>query len=99
MMCDERVHAIAVQSDDGLSGIVSTADVIAAAQRDEDCTAGQLAATEVLAVTAASRLREAMQLMTEHGVSHLVVRDHRNGHPVGVLSTTDVVCAVATAGS
>lgn len=97
MMSAHRVHAIAVQSGDGPSGIVTAADLIAAAQREEECTAAQIAATEVLAVSAACPLRHAMQLMTEHGVTHLLVRDHGNGHPVGVLSTSDVVGVVAVA--
>lgn len=97
IMCDHRVHAVAVVADDGsTAGIISAADLIAAAARDdEECTASRIAATETLSVTAAGTLRAAMQLMTEHGVTHLLVRDNASGHPVGVLSTSDVVCAVA----
>jgi CBS domain-containing protein len=33
--------------------------------------------------------------MSEHGVSHLVVLDAANGHPIGILSTLDVAAVYA----
>ena len=35
--------------------------------------------------------------MVEHGAAHLIVLDEASGHPVGVLSTTDVLQAYAAA--
>ena len=35
--------------------------------------------------------------MLEHGARHLLVLDVDTGHPVGVLSTLDVVAAIAGA--
>jgi CBS domain-containing protein len=37
----------------------------------------------------------AAQLMSEHGVSHLVVVDPASGYPLGVLSTLDVAAMYA----
>jgi len=54
-----------------------------------------VAANEPLAVSADERLHRAAQLMTEHGVSHLIVLDAAGGFPVGVLSTLDVASVYA----
>jgi CBS domain-containing protein len=42
-------------------------------------------------------LGRAVQLMTEHGVSHLVVIDRGSSRPLGVLSTLDIARVVADA--
>ena len=95
-MCAHRVHALAVAGG-GRSGIISDADLVAAAERPEDCTAGEIAGTESLAISAERSLRDAARLMTERGVTHLLVRDARNGHLTGVISSTDIMCAMAGA--
>ena len=41
-------------------------------------------------------LAGAAQLMIEHGVSHLVVREAASGYPVGVLSTLDIAAVYAS---
>jgi CBS domain-containing protein len=92
-MCAHRVHALAVVGHE--SGIVSDSDVIAAADRAQECTAGEIAGTEWLAISAARSLRDAARMMTEHGVTHLLVRDAGNGHLTGVIATTDIMCAMA----
>jgi CBS domain-containing protein len=94
-MCAHRVHALAVAGSE--SGIVSDSDVIAAAGRAQDCTAGEIAATEWLSISAARSLLDAARMMTEHGVTHLLVRDSRNAHLTGVISTTDIMCAIGPA--
>lgn len=40
-------------------------------------------------------LQNAAQLMSEHGVSHLVVVEGAGGYPLGVLSTLDIAAAYA----
>jgi predicted transcriptional regulator len=96
-MCAHRVHAVAVPGDGRHSGFVSDADLIAAAERAEESTAGEIAGTEWLAISTDRSLREAARMMTEHGVTHLLVRDARHGHLTGVISTTDIMCAMAAA--
>lgn len=93
-MCVHRVHAVVV-SHDGHPGIVSDTDLIAAADRSQDLTALEIAATEWVAVSAERSLSDAARLMTEHAVTHLIVVDPRNGHPTGVISTTDLMSAIA----
>jgi CBS domain-containing protein len=94
LMAERRVHAIAISSDGGRPlGIVSALDVVAAVASGAEGSAGQLAATEVVTVSARERLDHAAQLMAEHELSHLVVTDAGSGYPSGVLSTLDVIAA------
>jgi CBS domain-containing protein len=97
IMAKHHVHAVAVTDVEGKRplGVVSALDVVAAAASGEEPTALQAAATEPFAVSADERLPRAAQLMAEHGVSHLVVLDAASGHPMGVLSTLDLVAVYA----
>jgi CBS domain-containing protein len=98
IMAKHRVHAVAVNNGNGGRpiGVVSDLDVVAAlASNDEELTAKQAAATEPVVVPSDASLQRAVQLMTEHGVSHLVVVDSSSGFPVGILSTLDVASAYA----
>jgi CBS domain-containing protein len=101
MMATYRVHAIIVHAhDDDLPegrswGVVTDADVVRAGlDGDLDVlTALQVAATPVLTVTTVDPLTRAMQLMTEHEVTHVIVIERHSGRPIGVLSTLDVARA------
>ena len=97
IMAKHRVHAVAVTNGDGqrVLAIVSDIDVVGAAAGNEAATAIEVAATEPLAVPASESVEQAARLMSEHGVSHLVVLDAQNGHPAGVLSTLDVAALYA----
>src|SRR5207248_9274552 len=97
LMASHRVHMVAVTNDHSARpiGIVSDLDVMTAALSADEPTARQVAATEPLTVSADASLERAAQLMTEHGISHLVVLASSSGYPIGVLSTLDIaaVCA------
>ncbi len=105
MMATYRVHAVLVLAHDpeqalegdGLWGVVSDVDLIQAAQsRDfDERTARSLAATQVLTANSSDSLEQAVQLMVEHEVTHLVVVERRSHRPIGVLSTLDVARALA----
>jgi CBS domain-containing protein len=97
LMAKHRVHAVAITNGTRARpiGIASDLDVVAAAATGEEPTAGQAAGTEPLTVSADDSLVHAAQLMTEHGVHHLVVVDPASGDPVGVLSTLDIAAAYA----
>lgn len=104
MMATYRVHAIVVTAHDSdelpdgsLWGVISDADLIAAAQAADldEQTAGALAATPALLVATTDPLNRAVQLMVENEVSHLVVVEQRSLRPIGVLSTLDVARALA----
>lgn len=97
IMTTHRVHAVAITDGEGSrpTGLVSDLDVVAALVSGEEPSAAQVAATEPLVVAADQRLDRAAQLMAQHGVSHLVVLDSADGHPIGVLSTLDVAAVYA----
>jgi CBS domain-containing protein len=80
-------------------GVVSDLDLAAGFRHDgaADTPAGEVAATPAVMVWMREPLGRAVQLMTEHGVSHLVVIDRGSSRPVGVLSTLDVARVVADA--
>jgi CBS domain-containing protein len=97
IMAKHGIHAVAVTNREGSRpiGVVSDLDVVAAAVSGDEPSALQAAATEPVAVSGDESLHRAGQLISEYGVSHLVVLDPANGHPIGVLSTLDIaaVCA------
>ena len=99
LMSVERVHCVVVVDEDPRRpwGLISDLDLTAAASVRglTGQTAGGSAATPVVTVSPDESLERAAQLMTEHGVAHLVVVAPDNGRPVGVLSTLDVARAAA----
>lgn len=96
-MADHHVHAVVVTDHRGGRpvGVVSDLDVVTAVAGETDCTAGQAAATESLTVSGDEPVQRAAQMMSEHGVSHLVVLDGASGYPLGVLSTLDIASLYA----
>jgi CBS domain-containing protein len=99
-----RVHAILVtdhgsewRTGGGGWRIVSDAALLQAARTgDLDRQPARVAAAApALTVTVHEDLARAAELMAEHDVSHLVVVDPRSGRPVGVLSSLDLVRALA----
>jgi len=102
MMATHHVHCIAVV---GISygspecyvwGIVSDLDLLGAGIGGEPgTTARDLANQPVITVKATTPLREAGQLMLQHGVSHLVVSDPETQRPTGIISTLDVAGVLA----
>lgn len=97
VMARHRVHAVAVTN--GGAGqpfaVVSDLDVVAGLASGEELTAGQVAGTEPLRVSGDDSLGRAIQLMTEHGVAHLVVVESAGAYPIGILSTFDIATAYA----
>lgn len=104
MMSTQRVHAILVTahgeealSDGSLWGVVSDADLLAAARSGDldEQTARTIAGAPALTVSAGDELAHAAQLMLEHEVSHLIVIEPHSGRPAGVVSTLDLARAFA----
>jgi CBS domain-containing protein len=99
-MATHHVHCIAVlgvHASNGehlVSGTISDLDLARAAWNGEDPDAGTLAATPAVTVDASAPLADAVGLMFECGVAHLVVT-HGDARPVGVLSTLDIAGIVA----
>jgi CBS-domain-containing membrane protein len=96
MMADNRVHAVVVDDESGSPPVISDTDLIAAAGSGhfDELSARDVAGTEAVGVSREDTLEHATQLLVEHGVTHLVVRDDR-WRPVGILSTLDVAQAIS----
>ena len=103
LMAENRMHGIfvfdyGVEDDETteLWGLVSDLDVVAATRGDIDTrTAGDSAVTPLVTVPSDVPLERAAQLLAESGASHLAVVDPLTRRPIGVLSTLDIVRAVA----
>jgi CBS domain-containing protein len=104
MMATYRVHAIMVVSHEAdplphgaLWGVVSDLDLIRAARTGDldGETAGSLSAPPPATITSIEPLEHAIDLMDEHGASHLIVVERHSMRPIGVLSTLDVARALA----
>ncbi|HEU0246757.1 MAG TPA: CBS domain-containing protein [Gaiellaceae bacterium] len=96
MMASHRVHCVVglgdvTEDDTRVWGLVSDADVVAAAATDHvHRTAGGSAATQVVTIGPREGVRRAAELMSEHGLSHLLVVEPGSDRPVGVISTLDI---------
>jgi CBS domain-containing protein len=97
IMASNRVHAVVIT---GLAGgapwrIVSDRDLLGVAPEARDRLAGSCAVDDPLMVKPSDRLADAVALMRERDLTHLVVGDPGSGHPIGILSTLDVAGIVA----
>jgi CBS domain-containing protein len=101
-MATHHIHAVivdgvrrdAVHGEQLVWGVVSDMDLVrAAGSGADDLTAGDLAATEPVAVEPGLPLPEAARLMDEHGTAHLIVIEE--GRPIGVVSSLDVAGVLA----
>ena len=96
-----RVHSVVITEMEGgrAWGIVSDADLVAAAGSDFDkLTARDIQRTELVTIAADEPLARAAQQLAQHGVTHLVVVQPHSGQPVGVLSSLDVAGVLAWGG-
>jgi CBS domain-containing protein len=95
IMSSYHIHAVVVGLSDNVWGVISSGDLLRAAGTErERYSAGEVAATEFVAIAAGAALEEAAQLMRDHEVEHTVVVD-TGGRPIGMLSTLDVAGALA----
>lgn len=99
LMARHHVHAIVVLGEDeegGLWGVVSDADLVGAIARQDlsSYTAGGVARTPIVTIARDEPVANAAVLMTEHGVTHLLVVD-QGDRPIGVVSTLDLARAAA----
>jgi CBS domain-containing protein len=97
IMAGEHVHAVVVTGLEGDRpwGVVTDRDLLAAAPDARDRPASWCAASDVVTVPPGERLERAVELMQEHGVTHLLVGDPKAGPPIGVVSSLDVAGIIA----
>lgn len=104
ILAEHEVHCVAVL---GLSvhaererlvwGILSDIDLVRAidAHGLDGLTAGEIAGTEPVTISADEPLAAAARAMGEHDVHHLVVVSGKDPQPVGIVSSLDVAEAIA----
>jgi predicted transcriptional regulator len=96
-MSNNQIHAVFVADDRAPQPpVILDGDLVAAVASGhfDRLRAADIASTEAPTVFDDDDLDRAVELLGEHGVGHLVVRDaHRT--PVGVISTLDIVRAIA----
>ena len=99
MMATYRVHCVLVEKSDAAGdrpwGVISDVDLMRAARDGEQRSAAEIARTQLVTIAADEPVTRALELMSEHDVSHLVVVQGHSGQPVGVLSTLDVAGVIA----
>jgi predicted transcriptional regulator len=99
LMATHHVHCVAVMMSRGddragesVWGLISDLDLVRCGIRvGAEESAGALALEPVITVKPSMPLREAGELMLQHGVSHVIVVDADSQTPTGVLSTLDIV--------
>jgi CBS domain-containing protein len=100
LMATKQVHCVvgfgdATADDTRVWGLVTDRDIVAAAATDyTHRTAGTSSASEAATIGPHETLRRAAEVMTERGLSHLLVVDPGSDRPVGVLSTLDIARVV-----
>jgi CBS domain-containing protein len=100
MLASHRVHCVvglgeATVGEPRAWGLVTDRDIVAAAATDhERGTAGHSAATPTVTVGPHEHVRRAAELMTEHGVMHLLVVQPGTERPLGVISALDIAAAL-----
>jgi CBS domain-containing protein len=98
MMVGYDVHSVVVADVDpqrGLWGIVTSLDLARSAEDLGSLTARDLATTDLVTVRSNESLQRAAELMSDHGVTHLIVLQPDSDDPVGVLSARAIAGAVA----
>jgi predicted transcriptional regulator len=97
LMSHNGVHAVVVADDQAAEPpVIADLDLInaAASGHYETLVARDIAGTEAVSVSADEPLGQAAQLLAEHDVTHLIVRDERRV-PTGILSTLDLARAIS----
>ena len=97
IMATNHVHAVVITGLAGGApwGVVTDRDLLNVAGEARERLAGSCATEDPVMVKPSQRLDEAVELMRERGLSHLLVGDPGSDHPIGVLSSLDVAGIVA----
>jgi CBS domain-containing protein len=104
VMATHKIHCVvglgdATSDDTGAWGLVTDRDIVAAAATDHvHRIAGTSGASEAATIAPHETLRRAAEIMTERGLSHLLVVEPSSERPVGVISTLDIAAVVGGVG-
>jgi signal-transduction protein with cAMP-binding, CBS, and nucleotidyltransferase domain len=92
VMAERGIGSLLVVKDDKLVGIVTAEDIVArvsAVGKSTDDLVDDVITTQIIDIAPDADIYEAMQLMKEHDILHLPVREH--GKLVGFLTFKDVL--------
>ena len=99
MMVMYKIHSVVVQDVKPGSrpwGIVTTLDIAAESGGDLfEQKARDVASTDIVTVHANETLDVAAKLMTQHGITHLLVVESAADWPCGVISARDLAAVLA----
>jgi CBS domain-containing protein len=101
LMATRRVHCVLVKrpgpATPATLAVLSDLDLarVTGDGRLDDVTAGNIAGSPLITVSADRTLQHVAGLMARHACTHLVVIGRGGGAPVGVLSTLDIAAALA----
>ena len=97
IMVTSHVHAVVITglAGGGPWGIVTDRDLLSVASEASERLSGTCAAEAPMMVKPSEQLADAVELMNDQGLTHLVVGDPGSEHPIGLLSTLDVAGIVA----
>lgn len=92
MLSSDVGSVLVVDGDNQLKGILTTTDfvkVVAERRPKDDTPVDTYMSTDVITATVQDSIRDAADLMLEHGFHHLPVVDEAEG-VIGMLSSTDL---------
>jgi CBS domain-containing protein len=98
MMVGYDVHSVIVadvHGDERAWGIVTTVDLARWADDLDMLTAGDVATNDLVTIQSDEPLTRAAELMSEHGISHLVAVQPGTDRPVGMVSSRSLAAAMA----
>lgn len=98
MMVGYDVHSVVVSGAGGAGepwGIVTSLDLARAPDELDSVTAGEVASTDLVTVASNEPLGRAAELMSEHGVTHLIAVQPDTNQPAGMVSARGIVAALA----
>jgi predicted transcriptional regulator len=97
LMANNGVHAVIVADHSAAEPpVIGDADLVSAINSGhyDQLRAQDIAGTEAVSIRGSDSLADAVRLLAENGVSHLIVRDEHRA-PRGVLSNLDIARAMS----
>lgn len=91
-MLKNDIGSLLVVEDSELEGILTTTDfvwIVSESQPKAQTTVSRYMSSEIVTTTAGTPIRDAADVMIEHGFHHLPVVDEEEG-VIGMLTTTDL---------
>jgi CBS domain-containing protein len=90
-MIQHGVHAVVVAPSSGTVALMaSDLDLVRAALERADARAGEIAREPAASLPTTAALEQAIRMMSERSVAHLLVTDSDSGAPAGIISSFDV---------